>query len=162
MFPILIMSHAIPSSRILRAWFEMKKKELLCQCPSFHRVPRLMNKKKEKKKKRNMMYLRQRHTTGQELDQISGLENHIRIPGLTGSLDCHATFNQIENTGNADLFERTGDMTPDFPQVILSVFGEQGCKGGLFRKRCWVVRRLELLHLPVVNIIRVPGCKFEV
>lgn len=112
----------------------------------------------KEKKIQAITYLRQRNTTGKELDKISSLENHIRIIGLASSLDGHGTLDQIQNTGDADLVKGTGDMSPDLLKIVLSVFGEECCKGRLFCEWCGVVLGLELFHLPVVDIVRVPGC----
>ena len=109
--------------------------------------------------KQAITYLRQGNTTGKELDKISSLENHIRVIGLASSLDGHRTLDQIQNTGDADLVKGTGDMSPDLLEIVLSVFGEECCKGRLFCEWCGVVLGLELFHLPVVDIVRVPGCR---
>ena len=49
-------------------------------------------------------------------------------------------------------------MAPDLLEVVFSVFGEQGRERGFFREWCWVVLGFELFHLPVIDIIGIPGC----
>lgn len=43
-----------------------------------------------------MIYLLKWYTARQELDEVSGLEDDVWVPGLSGSADGHAALNEIQ------------------------------------------------------------------
>lgn len=130
-----------------------------------------------------VIYLLHRHTSRQQLDQITGLEDRSRIERLSGRLDCHATLDQIQRTGNTEFLERSCHNGPCFLQVDFTVLGEQSGEGRFFSETTGdiviglegfdlVATNLQLVsdrletfdfgvlcgraYLPLVNVIRVP------
>lgn len=56
------------------------------------------------------------------------------------------------------LVERSRYMAPDLAQILFAVLGEKRRKTALFQKGVGVVLRCKFVNLPVIDIIRVPGC----
>ena len=45
-----------------------------------------------------LLYLLKRHTSSQQLDEVSGLDDEVRIPGLPSGRHSHTSFNQVQST----------------------------------------------------------------
>lgn len=112
---ILIMSHAHSSSRIFRAY---------CQ---YQPLPNRVDRPRKRK-----AYLLHWNTSREQLDQIARFENSRRVKRFSRRLDRHATFDQVQGTGDTKLFQRSRDHRPCFLQVYFAVFREQGSKGRFF------------------------------
>lgn len=99
------------------------------------------------------VYLLHRHTSRQQLDQITGLEDRSRIERLSGRLDGHATFDQIQRAGNTEFLERSCHNGPCFLQVDFTVLGEQSGEGRFFSETTGdIVIGLEGFDLVATNL----------
>lgn len=107
--------------------------------------------------------LRGRDTTREQLEQVAALEDDIRVPRLAGRAHRHAALHQVQLACQAEVVERLGHCAPNGAEVRLPVLGEQEREGRLFKERLvlLLVGLGERVHLPVVNVVRVPGCACE-
>jgi hypothetical protein len=71
--------------------------------------------------------LRSGDTSGQKLDEVSGLDDDIGVPGLAGCSDCHTALHQVELTANPHLLQGPGHRRPHLTKILL--WGCQGCQG---------------------------------
>ncbi len=102
--------------------------------------------------------LRRGHAAGQQLDEVAGVEDGGRVKGLAGRLDHHRALDQIQGAGDAVAFERLGNQRPGLLQVHFAVLGKQRHEGRLLSKgAAGIVLGFELLNLPLVNIVCIPG-----
>ena len=54
--------------------------------------------------------------------------------------------------------ENVCDMRPHLLEVLLTVLGKEGGKGAFLRQGVWHITRLELIYIPVINGLVIPGC----
>ncbi len=77
---------------------------------------------------------------------------------LSGGLHFHGALDEIQRAGDVVFREGPRDERPDLLQVLFSVSREEDLERRLLGKRpAQVVLGLEGLHVPVVDIVRVPG-----
>lgn len=79
---------------------------------------------------RQSTYLLHRHTSGKQLDKITGLENCGWVISLPGGLHSHATLYQIQSTRDPLLFQSPCYKWPCFLQVNFTVFREESSERG--------------------------------
>lgn len=107
--------------------------------------------------------LRRGDAARQQLDEVAGVEDGGRVKRLARRLDHHGTLHQVQRAGDAVLLERLGDERPRLLEVDFAVLGEERHEGRLFGKcAASIVLGLELLNLPLVDIVRVPRLFFFV
>lgn len=99
-----------------------------------------------------------RDAAAQQLDQVTRTQDDVRIKSLPGGAHRHGSLNKIQCTGDAMLVQSRGNMAPDFTKILFTVLGEKRRKTALFQERMRIVFSSKLIHLPVVDIIRVPSC----
>lgn len=107
-----MMSHAYPSSRILRAYQICQKRQ-----SGIKRVERRLT---------NLLHW---HTSRKQLDKVARFEDCSWVKGFPSGLDRHATLDQVKSTGDSKLLQRSCDHGPCLFQVNLTVFGEKSGKG---------------------------------
>ena len=84
------------------------------------------------------------HRTGQEADEISGIQDSGRIPGFPRRLDSHGTLDQVQRARDADIFEEFRDQRPcyeTFDRVLISK-SERGWRG----LRLWSRGFVQCIH----------------
>lgn len=162
-----MMSHAYPSSRILRAYQICQKRQ-----SGIKRVERRLT---------NLLHW---HTSRKQLDKVARFEDCSWVKGFPSGLDRHATLDQVKSTGDSKLLQRSCDHGPCLLQVNLTVFGEKSGKGRflcetptdvvigfewfllsqifkLANEKFFEMKDLSLFvlratHIPLVNVIRIP------
>jgi hypothetical protein len=101
------------------------------------------------------------HTTGNELDGISCLDDGVWIVGLLGGADSHRAFQKIEFELYATLHEALLDDTLALLYVFLAVLWEEDTEAALLEEGLYFFG-LDLLDLPMVDGGVVPGLVFPV
>mmetsp|Transcript_26419 Transcript_26419/g.57629 ORF Transcript_26419/g.57629 Transcript_26419/m.57629 type:complete len:237 (+) Transcript_26419:619-1329(+) len=97
-----------------------------------------------------------RHTPGQQLDKVAGLDDDVGVVRLAGGLDGHGALNQVEFTRHTQLLKSFCDCRPHLPQVFFAVLWEQRCKGALFQEPIRVIVFGERKDSPMVDALMVP------
>lgn len=101
------------------------------------------------------------HTTGNEFDDISCLNDGIRVVCLLGGADSHRAFQKIEFELYATLHEAFLDDALALLYVFLAILGEEDTEAALLEEGLYFFG-LDLLHLPMVDGGVVPGLVFAV
>lgn len=71
------------------------------------------------------------HTSADELDDISGLDDWVRIPGFLCGSDDHGAFKQVEFELDAEFHESFFDDALALLDVLFSILGEQDGEAAL-------------------------------
>ena len=97
------------------------------------------------------------HRSRKQLDQVSCLNNHVRIVHLPGRANSHATFNQIQLAVHTYILQRLGHDGPDLSEIGFSVLGEERRERTLLNWWWQWIIRCHRINLPVVDRLVVPG-----
>lgn len=96
------------------------------------------------------------HTSRNQFDGISGLNNGIRIPGFLGSSHSHRPLKEIEFELDAKFHQFLLDYALTLLDVLLSVLGEQHTETTFLQEGPVDLLGVDGLDLPVVNIGVIP------
>jgi hypothetical protein len=80
-------------------------------------------------------HLRRGDTSSQQLQQVSSLENDVRVPGLPRGLHGHSPLYQIQLARETVRLEGRSDLRPDRTEVWFSVFREEEGERGFLEER---------------------------
>ena len=93
--------------------------------------------------------LRRWYAAGEQFYQVSCVEDGGWVVGFEGCAYGHTAFNQVERAGYAMGGEGAGYQRPGRAEIVLAVFGEEGCKGRFFCEAGGIVGCREWVDLKV-------------
>ena len=96
-----------------------------------------------------------RHTSTDQLDDVSGLDDGVRVPGLFGGSDYHGAFQEVEFELNSKFHEFLFDNALTLLDVLFSILGKQDGEAALLKEGLNFFG-FDLFYFPVVDIVSIP------